>query len=201
MVQVKATKTELKAQRETQKRLLRYLPTLQLKQQLLQVEVRKAQARVDDNHAREQALLAALQPWVDLFSDPADFSPWLSVRRVEQDVANIAGVNIPVLREVVFGGAAVPLLDTPPWYDAALATLRELARLRLQRAIFAEQRRLLADELRVTNQRVNLFERVKIPECREAIRRIRIALGDAQTLDVARGKIAKQKAAERELSQ
>ena len=64
--------------------------------------------------------------------------------------------------------------------------------------MFEEQRRLLAEELRTTNQRVNLFERVKIPECKEAIRKIRIFLGDVQTLDVARSKIAKQKTLERE---
>ena len=62
----------------------------------------------------------------------------------------------------------------------------------------APERELLLAELRTTNQRVNLFERVKIPECKEAIRRIRIFLGDVQTLDVARSKIAKLKTQERE---
>ena len=51
-------------------------------------------------------------------------------------------------------------------------------------------------ELRTTSQRVNLFEKVKIPECRENIRRIRIMLGDLETSAVARSKIAKRKAEE-----
>ena len=48
-------------------------------------------------------------------------------------------------------------------------------------------------ELRTTTQRVNLFEKVKIPESRQNIKRIRIYLGDQQTAQVVRGKIAKRK--------
>ncbi|NCB29749.1 MAG: V-type ATP synthase subunit D, partial [Clostridia bacterium] len=46
-------------------------------------------------------------------------------------------------------------------------------------------------ELDTTSQRVNLFEKVKIPECKEHIRVIKIAIGDEQTASVTRGKIAK----------
>ena len=45
----------------------------------------------------------------------------------------------------------------------------------------------------MTTQRVNLFEKVKIPECRENIRRIGIYLGDMDTSAVVRSKIAKSK--------
>ena len=62
----------------------------------------------------------------------------------------------------------------------------------------AEQRRLIAAELQQTSQRVNLFEKVKIPQCKEAIRVIKIALGDEQTAAVTRGKIAKSRVPETE---
>jgi V/A-type H+-transporting ATPase subunit D len=45
---------------------------------------------------------------------------------------------------------------------------------------------------------VNLFEKVKIPEARDNIRRIRIFLGDQQTAAVARAKLAKAKFAGKE---
>jgi V/A-type H+-transporting ATPase subunit D len=198
MARIKTTKNELKSQRDTMRRLERYLPTLQLKKTQLQVEVRQVDARIEQSLQRERALLEGLRTWVSLFSDPVDFAPWLDIARVHTDTANIAGVTVPVLREVEFARTQPPLDTTPPWYDDALQCLAELARLRLERRVFEQQRLLLADELRTTNQRVNLFERVKIPECREAIRRIRIFLGDVQTLDVARSKLAKQKTLERE---
>ena len=56
-----------------------------------------------------------------------------------------------------------------------------------------ERIRLLSEELRVTTQRVNLFEKVKIPEAQENIRVIGIYLQDQQTAAVVRGKIAKKK--------
>ena len=50
---------------------------------------------------------------------------------------------------------------------------------------------MLAAELQVTSQRVNLFEKVKIPQAIESIRRINIFLGDQQTAAVVTGKMAK----------
>ena len=49
-----------------------------------------------------------------------------------------------------------------------------------------------------TMQRVNRFEKVKIPDTLENIRRIRIALGDQMTAGVARAKIAKAKLEQKE---
>jgi V/A-type H+-transporting ATPase subunit D len=59
--------------------------------------------------------------------------------------------------------------------------------------VLQEQTRLLREELRITTQRVNLFEKVKIPETKTNIRIIQIHLGDQQTAAVVRGKIAKNK--------
>ena len=75
--------------------------------------------------------------------------------------------------------------------DDAAEAASSLIGLRAEREVAAEQVRLVAEELRTTSQRVNLFEKVKIPECVENIRVINVALGDEQTSSVARGKIAK----------
>jgi V/A-type H+-transporting ATPase subunit D len=83
------------------------------------------------------------------------------------------------------------LFLTPPWMDDAAAVVRSLTLLRVEKEILLEQKRLIEEELRTTSQRVNLFEKVKIPECRENIRVIKIFLGDEQTAGVVRGKFAK----------
>ncbi len=85
------------------------------------------------------------------------------------------------------------LFTTPTWVDDGMAVLEAMIRLRTEREILEEQRRRIADELRVTSQRVNLFEKVKIPETKENIRVIKIFLGDEQTAAVARGKLAKKR--------
>jgi len=198
MAKVKNTKNELKAQRDALKRYQRYLPTLQLKKQQLQSELRQVEHQLEASAQREQALLAGLDAWVHLFSDGPDLTPYLAVERIVTGEANVAGVAVPVLREVRWRRLLPDLACTPLWYDAALEVLEQLVTVRLERRVLEEQRRRLGAELRTTNQRVNLFERVKIPECKDAIRRVRIFLGDVQTLEVARGKIAKRKALERE---
>ena len=60
-------------------------------------------------------------------------------------------------------------------------------------AVVEEGIAVLKRELRVTTQRVNLFEKIKIPEAQEAIRLIKIYLGDQMANAVGRSKIAKRK--------
>jgi V/A-type H+-transporting ATPase subunit D len=52
---------------------------------------------------------------------------------------------------------------------------------------------VLKHELRITTQRVNLFEKIKIPESKENIRLIKIYIGDQLSNAVGRSKIAKRK--------
>ena len=75
------------------------------------------------------------------------------------------------------------LFETDPWVDEGIRVLKQLTRLRIERQIYEEQHRLLSEELPTTTQRVNLFEKVKIPEALENIRAIRIFMGDQQTGD------------------
>ena len=193
MGKVKNTKTELKAQRDALKRYRRYLPTLLLKKQQLQMEIRQVEQRVTEKRAEEEAARGALADWVKLYSDPLDYLSWLKVEAIDVEPGNIAGVAVRTLREIRFQRTTPDLWATPAWLDEGLATLEQLFRLRIERRLLEEQLRLLAEELRTTSQRVNLFEKVKIPECRETIRLIGIALGDEQTSAVARGKIAKSR--------
>jgi V/A-type H+-transporting ATPase subunit D len=193
MAKVKLTKNALKAERDALKRFQRYLPTLQLKKQQLQMEIRGLQAKVEAKRQEEQTLLAEIGSWIKLFAEPVEWSNYLRVVRIHVGEGNIAGVAIPVFEEVLFERNPPDLFDTPVWIDSGIRILERLISLRLERRIIEEQFHLLSEELRTTNQRVNLFEKVKIPEAKENIRVIRIFLGDQQTAGVARSKIAKNK--------
>ncbi|MGD9873702.1 MAG: V-type ATP synthase subunit D [Kiritimatiellia bacterium] len=194
MAKIKHTKNELKAQRDALRRFERYLPTLLLKKQQLQTEIRTLDQRLSAKIQEEETFQKDVALWVRLFSEPFDFVSCLNVTDIRIGEGNIAGVNIPVLEAVEFSRHVPDLFESPLWVDDALAALEKLTRLRVERAVMEKQFRLLKEELRTTSQRVNLFEKVKIPECREHIRVIRIFLGDQQTAAVARAKIAKGKA-------
>ncbi|MBM4151902.1 MAG: V-type ATP synthase subunit D [Kiritimatiellaceae bacterium] len=197
MAKIKYTKNELKAQRDALARFRRYLPTLQLKKQQLQVEIRGLEAQIAAKRSEEEAARADLNAWVKLFSDPFDFTPFIQIQEIVRSYGNIAGVAIPIFGSLSFVPGNPDLFATPAWVDGGITLLRQLIRLRIERQIIEEQHRLLSDELRTTSQRVNLFEKVKIPECREHIRVIRIFMGDQQTAAVARSKIAKGKSVEK----
>ena len=192
MAKIKLTKTELKAQTDALKRFQRFLPMLQLKKQQLQGEIAAIVAKAEETAARENALRKEIGRWVGLLAtDEALVDGLVTVKGVHTGTANIAGVAIPTFESIETEVKDVDLWATPAWVDDAVKATTEILSLQCERAVFEEQRRLVTIELQTTSQRVNLFEKVKIPQCKEAIRLIKIALGDEQTAAVTRGKIAK----------
>lgn len=194
MARIKLTKTELKAQTDALKRFQRFLPMLQLKKQQLQGEIALISAKADEASAKEREVRASLEKWVGLFAtDESLLAGLVKVKSVNTGEANIAGVAIPTFDSIETDVKEVDLWDTPAWVDDAVDATTRILTLQCERAVFEEQRRLVTIELHQTSQRVNLFEKVKIPDCKEAIRVIKIALGDEQTAAVTRGKIAKSR--------
>lgn len=197
MAKIKHTKTELKAQTDALKRYERFLPMLQLKKQQLQAEIAGITARLGDVQAREEGERKKLDRWVALYSEESvDPSSLVDFRSVETDSGNIAGVAIPLYRGIDASDLPQDPYRTPAWVDDAQTMLRSLMELKAEADVLVRQRELIEDELHTTSQRVNLFEKVKIPECKENIRVIRIFIGDEQTAAVVRGKIAKGRTAE-----
>ena len=192
MAKIKLTKTELKAQMDALKRFQRFLPMLQLKKQQLQSEIAGITQKADAVSAKERAVRASLEKWVGLFAtDEQLLAGLVKVKSVNTGSANIAGVPIPTFESIETDVKEVDLWATPAWVDSAVEATTQILSLQCERAVYEEQKRLITIELQTTSQRVNLFEKVKIPECKEAIRVIKIAIGDEQTAAVTRGKIAK----------
>ncbi len=196
---VKLTKNELKVQKDRLKQFQRYLPTLQLKKQQLQSVVMQVTAQLEQVARERQVAVAGLDDWVAVFAENDSFPPdkrletLVRPRHVVCGEQNIAGVVVPVFQELSFEDIQYDVADYPLWVDTAAVRLREIARLDALEKTLRRQVELLEQELRATAQRVNLFEKVKIPEAKENIRVIGIYLGDQQTSAVVRGKIAKKK--------
>ena len=196
---VKLTKNEQKVQKDALKQFQRYLPTLQLKKQQLQMVIRQIQSQMEDLKAKQKAVVAGMQEWIAVYNENTAFDSPLKIEhlvkvdKVVQTTGNIAGVKIPVFKELEFKPIVYDLNRYPLWVDKGLGALRDVARYDALVRTLEEQVFLLERELRTTTQRVNLFEKVKIPQAKENIRRIGIYLGDQQTSAVVRGKIAKKK--------
>lgn len=193
MAKIKLTKNELKIQKDALKMYTRYLPTLILKKQQLQMEIRKVEDREAVVRKDKEALEEDFRRWIGVFGEDVGLDETLLVlEEVKTGVGNIAGVSIPVFKGARFAPVSYDLWMKPLWVDKAVKELQRVMLLDLELRILEEQRRLLAIELRITTQRVNLFEKVMIPETRMHIKKISIYLGDQQTAAVVRGKIAKR---------
>lgn len=197
---IKYTRTELKQQRDALKRFERYLPTLKLKQQQVQSSILQTHQMLRKMQSKVNATKKAISAYDGLYNDVAgvNFRKMATPDSVKTTAHSIAGVYVPRFKQIIFPSHDYSLFATAPWVDKALADLKKLNRQTAELGILQECLDLLQAELKKVMQRVNLFEKVMIPNALENIRRIRIALGDQMTAGVARAKIAKAKLEQKE---
>ncbi|MDR2343353.1 MAG: V-type ATP synthase subunit D [Spirochaetaceae bacterium] len=193
MAKLKLTKNELKKQKDQLKMFQRYLPTLMLKKQQLQAEIRGVEARINELREEKARLDESFKTWIAVFGEKGVFTAdILQITRVTVREGNIAGVPIPIFEGLEFALARYDLLKKPLWLDAAVSNVKKVLEIDMEARTLEEQQRRLEKELRTTTQRVNLFEKIKIPEAKGNIKKIQVYLGDQQTAAVVRGKISKR---------
>ncbi len=199
MSEVKLTKTQLRLEQVKLERLRKYLPTLQLKKALLQLEVIQAVAELEqassefataDERVTKYASLLTERSASDLFSA-------VKVKEVRSRTENIAGVEIPLLEEVLFEDPTYSLFATPLWFESAILGIQGLITAREKKRIAETKKVALEKELREVSIRVNLFEKILIPRSLSAIKKIKIFLSDQQLAAVAQAKVAKKKIMQR----
>ncbi len=195
MAELKLTKTELRDQQVRLGQLQKYLPTLQLKKALLQIEVHHAHNEIEQLNGQLRFAREKVEHYEALFStrEVRDLLQAVKVLETKKKYDNIAGIEIPLLERVVFEDSEYALFDTPVWLDAAVEGVKELITLQQKRDVAEEKKRLLEKELREVSIRVNLFEKIMIPRAISNIKKIRIFLGDQQLAAVAQAKVSKQK--------
>jgi V/A-type H+-transporting ATPase subunit D len=200
MTKIKLTKNELKKQKEALKRFNRYLPMLQLKEQQLQLEIEKIHRHIRQTAAESNNLRRVVVLWGDVFAEDAGFFDIFKISEIKTEIGNVAGIDIPVFLDVEFDIKPYDFMRVPLWVDKAIDVCKQNVLLKAKLAVYHRQVEILREELRITTQRVNLFEKVKIPEAQENIRVINIYTGELQKAGVVRGKIAKAKIEKRKLS-
>jgi V/A-type H+/Na+-transporting ATPase subunit D len=201
MAKIKYTKNELKSQKDNLARFKRYLPTLELKKMQLIAEVRQVQEEIEQIRNEFDITEKNVAKWVAVFAEDIDLSDFFEVEKIITRQDNIAGIDVQVFDQVVFKDTDYDLYRTPLWVDRALVAVKTQVQRKAELAVLHRKQDILQEELRITVQRIKLFEEVKIPEAMENIRVIQIFLGDQQTAAVVRGKIAKAKIEKKKLEE
>jgi len=170
------------------------LPSLELKRRHLTTELAKAQI---EHRALETSFAALMRQAGErlpmIAKAEISLEGILRVSEVRSRTANIVGVRVPVLESVDFEAKPYSYLTRPAWLDMLVEALQQAANLQLELVHARRREELLGLAVKRMTQRVNLFERVLIPETRANIRRLQIFLGDLERDAVIRSKFAKRR--------
>lgn len=190
------SKSSLLQQRNRLRLLERFLPSLELKRQQLAAEYKRTVQTLEEaEQGADKASLSLKALLPILGSSQMNLSGLVSVRRVELEEEDVLGLRLPTLRAVEFDEAAYSLLATPFWIDEAVTCLKETITYRLRLQVYRERVARMKGAVRRVSQRVNLFEKVLIPNAIRNVARIRIFLSDIERSAVVTSKISKARRA------
>lgn len=167
------------------------LPTIKSKESALRLEVKRAK---DEASRLEAAVKAKMEAWDYMVQLWGEFdTSLLEVTGIVSHKVKIAGVEIPVLQDVEYRIKSYNLFTAPLWLADGMAMLKELTQLGIERDFFIRKMQILEHTRKKTTQKVNLYEKVQIPEYQEAILKIKRFLEDEENLSKAAQKIVKQR--------
>ncbi len=192
---VRLNKTELKRQKDLLKQRLEFLPVLELKKQQLQIVVDAMNPIIQKKSEEIEECIREMSEWYQFFTEDIGFNlnNLFKIKEVETSMENIAGVDVPNFERVQFIDYDYDLFLTPVWIDFAQKYLQKLVSLREEFKTLKKKKSLLSEELRQTTIRVNLFEKILIPQHKDNIKKIKIYLGDLEVAGISIAKIAKGK--------
>jgi len=169
------------------------LPTLIAKESALRVEVKKAKEQAQELEARireqRDSVAAVNRLWVEM---PDGL---VKVGKVDVTVKKIAGVKTPVLEKVAFSVSRYSLVTEAAWIPEGVEILQRLAELKIAVELARKKVSVLEYARKKTTQKVNLYEKVQIPEYKEAVRKIKRFMEDEDNLAKSSQKILKVKIA------
>ena len=184
-------KTSLQGLEKNLKMRVRALPTIKNKESALRLEVKRAKDEINRLEEELENRIASYDKMLALWGE-FDTS-LLTVENVEMDIKKIAGVRIPILKEVIYQTKPFSVFSTPKWYADGLSELKNLAQVGIEREFCAQKLQLLEYARKKTTQKVNLFEKVQIPGYEDAIRKIKRFMEDEENLSKSSQKIVKAK--------
>ena len=165
MAKIKLTKNELKVQKDALKMYQRYLPTLTLKKQQLQAEIRAIEAEAAAVRKEKKNLEKDFDSWIAVFSEKEAFPEGIiTVSNIRKGIGNIAGVAIPTFEGADFSRGDYDFYETPLWVDIAASHMEKAMLLDLT------QENIKKISIYMSDQQVNAVVRSKISKHKLALR-------------------------------
>ncbi len=172
------------------------LPILKNKETALRLEVIQLSKDLEKLNEQNKELAARLENYKGFW---AEFPEIIVVDKIERYNKKVVGVKIPEIKAIKFKLADVSWWNLPAWIPGGIALLKEAIRLKLRKDILLEQIKVLENARKKTTQKVNLYEKVQIPEYEDAIMKIKRFLEDKENISKAAQKIVKNRKASQTL--
>ena len=180
-------KTSLQSIEKQLKVRERALPTIKSKESALRMEVKKTKGELKTMEEDFQNLMNNYKHFSKLWNE---FDPSLiKVEDVQFEIKKIAGVVVPVYKDIIFEEKPYSYFNTPIWFFDGIRLLKELAEEGIKTEIGYIKLERLEYARRKTTQKVNLFEKVQIPGYQGAILKIKRYLEDEESLSKSSQKI------------
>jgi len=196
MARLQLSKSSLAREMAQLRAYERFLPSLDLKRQQLQAEKAKAIAIVTRMEAEVEALAAQVGRDVPMLANPGiELKGLVRLTDYRVGTENVVGTRLPVLENVEVAVAPYSPMTKPHWVDDVYRLLHDMVEVRLRAKVARQRVAALSKAVDTITQRVNLFDKVLIPNARANIKRIRVYLSDQDMASVVRSKIAKRKRA------
>jgi len=193
-MKIQLNKSFLQKQRTQLSLYRKVLPSLDLKRSQLIAVLTKTRKMLEQTDSFYQAFVIQTGKEIPMLANTKiDHSDLIKIKEVKITSENIVGVKLPLLDEVFFEKIPYPMLGKPAWSEMFIQRYQKGIRLSFERSTLQQRVLLLDSALKKTTQRVNLFEKVLIPEAQKNIKKIQIAMDDMQRASVVRSKIAKSK--------
>ncbi len=194
MAKLQLSKSALSKERSALKTYQQFLPSLDLKRQELMSQRAKAKQVLAETKINLEKLSQTMAEQIPMLSnDKVDLTELVTVSNVDLERQNVMGAHLPVLTTVSVDIRPYSFLAKPHWVDGVAAKLKDLLTLRIQIQVEQQRLELLNAAVRTVTQRVNLFDKVLIPQAKKNIKKIKIYLSDLETAAVVNAKLAKDK--------
>ena len=194
MSRLQLNKSSLANESKSLETFRRFLPSLDLKRQQLMAERNKAKRLLEQTQLQIKQLHQSVGDSLPMLANhEIDLTDLVTIDAIDLDQENIVGTLLPVLIHVKFRLKPYSLLTMPHWVDNVVEALQEMLKLKVSLHINQQRFTILVKAVQTITQRVNLFEKVLIPQTQANIKRIKIFLSDEQMASVVRSKIAKRK--------
>ena len=166
------------------------LPILKNKETALRKEEKDTMALLEKLQSAKEELAQQQQPFQPFWSE---FPHILTIENTGIYQKKVVGINVPEVDEVTFRLLDVSWWHYPAWVPSGITLLQKIITNDLQVRIKEEQRSLLNTARKKTTQKVNLYEKVQIPDYEEAIMKVSRFLEDQENISKAAQKIVKKR--------